>query len=171
MQIEFIKYFEVDTSHSLLTSFSLSIILMLISIISGTFLTIKIVNLFKEIKFKIRELRFFVFLFLGCPMLIFASWESYQNGCFIDSVLKKYKNGNFDKVEGIVKVKNTEPFYGHSSEESICISNKCFSFSYYSSNPFYHQTISHGGVLKDGALVLIYSIDNCILAVYIASNQ
>jgi hypothetical protein len=60
-----------------------------------------------------------------------------------------------------------EPFNGHSKKESICISNKCYEFSYYSEDPFYHQTISHGGVLKDGVTASLYSIDNSILAVYI----
>lgn len=82
-----------------------------------------------------------------------------------------YKSGKADIVEGRVKVLYKQPYDGHAPGDSIEIIKKKFEINYFGGSNTYEQTISHGGVLRDGVLARVYYYKNIILRVDIAKNQ
>jgi hypothetical protein len=61
-----------------------------------------------------------------------------------------YNNHLYSVVEGKVHVVHEEPSFGHDKGDVILIDGKEFEFSSYDDSYGYHQTISHGGILKEG---------------------
>lgn len=75
------------------------------------------------------------------------------------SSLAKYReeltNSNAQFCEGQVTVINTQPYEGHSKGDIVRIGDKEFVLNYFLNTSYYHQTISHGGVLKTNSFVRI----------------
>ena len=131
-QDNFVKIFEVNLFTAGLQYQLLTIASIIIANIVGAIISLKIINKIKAHQFVFIDNRLFMFLLIGCPMIIVDSYNLSKSGNSVKTMLTKYNNNNFLVVEGIVKVINAEPYNGHSAYKTICISDKCFTFSYYS---------------------------------------
>jgi hypothetical protein len=76
-------------------------------------------------------------------------------------------NNQCEIVEGTVQVLHEQPYGGHDAGDHIRIGGKDFTYNYYSMALGYHQTISHGGQLKNGTMARLYYLGDEILKVEI----
>jgi hypothetical protein len=74
-----------------------------------------------------------------------------------------YHNGQSQVVEGIVHISHEQPAHGHSSGDKITVGDQTFEVNYFLATPGYKQTISHGGVLREGVYVRLHHYDGIIL--------
>lgn len=65
-------------------------------------------------------------------------------------LLNIYNKHLYSVVEGKVQVIHEQPRGGHDRGDLIVVGDKEFEFSYFEESFGYHQTISNGGVLKEG---------------------
>jgi hypothetical protein len=90
-------------------------------------------------------------------------------------LLNIYNNHLYSVVEGKVQVIHEQPSGGHDRGDLIIVGDKEFEFSYFEESFGYHQTISNGGVLKEGVYARLtycenpspYETNNVILRVEI----
>ena len=64
-----------------------------------------------------------------------------------------YNNHQCAVVEGKVQVIHEQSVHGHEQGDIIQVGDKEFEFNYFTDSVGFHQTISHNGVLRDGAYV------------------
>ena len=133
---------------------------------ASVFLSIGIFAFFalrKSLKSRVQK---FFFFFVWLPVwLAFSSFWLYlslRNAREFNDALKM---GRCDVIEGVVTVLHEQPRSGHASGDRIRIGNKEFQFSYFTSGLSYDRTISHGGVLTNGATARLHYLDNAILKV------
>lgn len=82
-------------------------------------------------------------------------WVNQTNA--YSELLNVYNAQSYSIVEGKVHVIHEQQRSGHATSEIIVVGNKQFELNYFSKVFEYHQTISHGGVLKEGSYVrLLY---------------
>jgi hypothetical protein len=91
---------------------------------------------------------------------------------FVDmnDLLKAYHNGKSQVVEGVVHVSHLQPASGHSSGDKITVGGLTFEVNYFHVTPGYKQTISHGGVLREGVFARLHYLNRVILKVEIANQ-
>jgi hypothetical protein len=87
-----------------------------------------------------------------------------------NGLLDIYHNGKSQAVEGIVHVSHTQPAHGHSSGDKITVGDQTFEVNYFRVTPGYKQTISHGGVLREGVFARLHYYDGIILKVEIGDK-
>lgn len=105
----------------------------------------KITNTFKR-RFLTGVIVFLVFLVAA---ITYNEIKIYKT---IENALQKK---NYKIVKGIVEDFTPAPYAGH-KEESFKIKDKYFSYSDYEITTFYHQTRSHGGLIRgDGQKIKI----------------
>jgi hypothetical protein len=105
----------------------------------------------------------FVFTLVSIILICFNLWESHR---FIAAL----RTGHCGIAEGTVEVLHMEPAEGHDPGDRIRINGREFQFSNYRSTVAYNQTISHGGVLVQGARARLHYIGNDILKVEVAQK-
>lgn len=84
---------------------------------------------------------------------------------YINSLVDAYEQKQYQVVEGEVHVLHQQPATGHSRGDIIVVNGVQFEVDYFFATPAYHNTIAHGGVLKDGVCARIYYSDGAILRV------
>src|SRR5262245_53727865 len=77
----------------------------------------------------------------------------------IDHLLHIYHNGKSQIVEGTVHVIHEQPATGHTAGDKIMVGDQTFEVNYFLVTPGYRQTISHGGVLREGAFARLHYYD------------
>lgn len=82
-----------------------------------------------------------------------------------------YHNGKSQVVEGIVHVSHQQPAHGHSSGDKITVGDQSFEVNYFLVTPGYNKTISHGGVLREGAFARLHYYEGIILKVEVGSKN
>ena len=84
-----------------------------------------------------------------------------------------YKSGKCQLTEGIVNVLHRQPLEGHTKGDIIRISGQELEINAFVHTQAYSQTISHGGVLKEGVYARVYHHNGDILRIdlRIAGNQ
>lgn len=93
-------------------------------------------------------------------------WSSIHGALLISQlndysdIVNIYNNGSYSIAEGKVKVIHEEPAGGHDKGDVILVDGTEFEFSYYRHFFYYHQTISHGGVLKEGVYARLTYVKN-----------
>jgi hypothetical protein len=96
----------------------------------------------------------------------FPHW--YDN---LSGLLSAYENGRYEVVEGPVKVLRRQPAGGHSAGDLVEVNGIQFEVNYFLGTSAYRTTISHGGVLIDGAYARIFHNDGKILRVDLRSPR
>jgi hypothetical protein len=96
-----------------------------------------------------------MFLPIGIIMIISSGVIFTYSHFRLADTAKLLKSDNIEIVEGIVEVEFEQPESGHTGGDIIHIGNKTFEIQYYSSSFYYHQSIAHGGFLKQGESVRI----------------
>jgi hypothetical protein len=86
-------------------------------------------------------------------------------------LLDIYHNGKSQVVEGIVHISHEQSAHGHSSGDKITVGDQTFEVNYFLATPGYKQTISHGGVLREGAFVRLHYFDGIILKVEVGDKK
>ena len=99
------------------------------------------------------------FLFCG-----FWLYSTLSSGKVLTAALA---NNQCDVVEGTVQVLHEQPYGGHDAGDHIRIGNRDFTYNYYSGMLGYHQTIAHGGQLKDGVAARLHYLGDMITEVEI----
>ena len=69
-----------------------------------------------------------------------------------DYLLNVYQSGQYQVAEGVVHVTHEQPFDGHSAGDKITVGGHEFEIDYFGPSLGYDRTISHGGVLREGAV-------------------
>ena len=87
------------------------------------------------------------------------------------SRLDIYHNGRSQIAEGIVHVSHEQPATGHAAGDKITVEDQTFEVNYFLVTPGYKQTISHGGVLREGVFARLHHYDGVILKVEIGNNK
>jgi hypothetical protein len=109
-----------------------------------------------------------MFVGIWAPLWFFGSgiwlYSNISDGRRLTSALA---SGQCGLVEGTVKVLHQEPWSGHDPGDHIQIAGKDFTYSYGTGTLTYHQTIAHGGKLKDGVTARLHYLGNAILKVEI----
>jgi hypothetical protein len=83
-------------------------------------------------------------------------WRSY-------ALVRAYRDGAAQVVEGTVQVISRQPEGGHARGDLIRIGEVRFGVDYFSLTPAYSQTIAHGGALRDGVQARVWHCDGLIL--------
>jgi|ERR1043166_2743965 hypothetical protein len=86
-------------------------------------------------------------------------------------LLDVYRNGKSQVVEGVVHVAHEQPAHGHSSGDKITVGEQTFEVNYFLVTPGYKQTISHGGMLREGVFARLHHYDGIILKVEIGDKK
>jgi hypothetical protein len=73
----------------------------------------------------------------------------------INSLVKAYRHGQYQVVEGQVQVLHEQPATGHTRGDIITVNGKQFEVNYFYVTPAYRNTLAHGGVLGSGAYARI----------------
>jgi hypothetical protein len=88
----------------------------------------------------------------------------------IDHLLDVYQNGKSQIAEGFVHVTNEQPAGGHSAGDKITVGDQTFEVNYFLVTPGYKQTISHGGILREGVFARLHYYDGVILKVEVGNK-
>ena len=81
------------------------------------------------------------------------------------------RNGRCEVVEGVVEVVHLEPKTGHDPGDRIRVAGREFQYSYFTGTLPYKQTVTHGGVLVDGANVRLHYLQGAILKVEVMERK
>ncbi len=71
-----------------------------------------------------------------------------------------YNNQQYKIAAGTVRVLRIQPVFGHAPGDLIKINDTEFEINYYLITFGYSDSIAHGGVLKEGADVVVYYTDS-----------
>jgi hypothetical protein len=83
----------------------------------------------------------------------------------INSLVRAYRGGQYQVVEGPVHVLHEQPVTGHTKGDIISVNGKQFEVNYFYLTPAYRNTLAHGGVLAPGVYARIYYYNGEILRV------
>ena len=83
----------------------------------------------------------------------------------INSLVRAYRNGEYQVAEGPVRVLHEQPATGHSQGDIIAVNGQEFEVNYFYATPAYRKTLAHGGVLAGGVYARIYHHNGEILRV------
>jgi hypothetical protein len=83
----------------------------------------------------------------------------------INSLVRAYRDGRYQVLEGQVQVLHEQPATGHTKGDIICVNGKEFEVNYFYATPAYRNTVAHGGVLRSGVYAKLYYYDGEILRV------
>jgi len=78
----------------------------------------------------------------------------------INSLVRAYRDGKYQIVEGPVEVLHEQPATGHTKGDIIVVNGKQFEVNYFYLTPAYRNTLAHGGVLAGGVYARIYYYNN-----------
>jgi hypothetical protein len=81
----------------------------------------------------------------------------------INSLVRAYRGGQYEVVEGAVQVLHEQPATGHTKGDIIAVNGKQFEVNYFYLTPAYRNTLAHGGVLGAGVYARIYYYKDEIL--------
>lgn len=81
----------------------------------------------------------------------------------IHRLVGAYRNGQYQVVEGEVRVLHEQPATGHTKGDVIAVNGNQFEVNYFYVTAAYRQTIAHGGALRAGVYARIYCCDGEIL--------
>lgn len=82
-----------------------------------------------------------------------------------------YKSGKCQVTEGIVNVLHRQPLEGHTKGDIIRINAQEFEINAFIHTQGYSQTISHGGVLKEGVYARVYHHNGNILRIDVRGDE
>jgi hypothetical protein len=83
----------------------------------------------------------------------------------INSLVRAYRQGQYQVVEGQVQVLHHQPVTGHTKGDIITMNGKQFEVNYFYVTPAYRNTLAHGGVLGSGVYAQLYYHNDEILRV------
>jgi hypothetical protein len=83
----------------------------------------------------------------------------------INGLIRAYRHGQYQVVEGQVQVLHEQPATGHTKGDVITVNVKQFEVNYFYLTPAYRNTLAHGGVLASGVYARIYYYNGEILRV------
>jgi len=83
----------------------------------------------------------------------------------INDLVKAYRYGQYEVVEGPVQVLHEQPATGHTKGDIITVNGKQFEVNYFYLTPAYRNTVAYGGVLASGVYARIYYHNGEILRV------
>ena len=83
----------------------------------------------------------------------------------INDLVRAYRHGQYQVVEGQVQVLHEQPATGHTRGDVITVNGKQFEVNYFYLTPAYRKTLAHGGALGSGAYARIYYHNGEILRV------
>ena len=83
----------------------------------------------------------------------------------INSLVRAYRDGQYQVVEGQVQVLHEQPVTGHTKGDIIVIDGKQFEVNYFYATPAYRNTLAHGGVLDAGVYARLYYYNGEVLRV------
>jgi hypothetical protein len=83
----------------------------------------------------------------------------------VNDLVKAYRHGQYQVVEGPVQVLHEQPATGHTKGDIITVNGKQFEVNYFYLTPAYRNTVAHGGVLASGVYARIYYHNGEILRV------
>jgi hypothetical protein len=83
----------------------------------------------------------------------------------INSLVRAYRDGQYQVAEGAVQVLHEQPATGHTRGDIITVNGKQFEVNYFYLTPAYRNTLAHGGVLGGGVYARLYYYNGEILRV------
>ena len=83
----------------------------------------------------------------------------------ISSLVRAYRDGQYQVAEGQVLVLHEQPATGHTKGDIITVHGKQFEVNYFYATPAYRNTLAHGGVLQSGVYARLYYYNGEILRV------
>jgi hypothetical protein len=83
----------------------------------------------------------------------------------INGLIRAYRHGQYQVVEGQVQVLHEQPATGHTKGDLITVNGKQFDVNYFYLTRAYRNTLAHGGVLAAGVYARIYYHNGEILRV------
>ena len=83
----------------------------------------------------------------------------------INSLVRAYRHGQYQVVEGQVQLLHEQPATGHTKGDIISVNGKQFEVNYFYLTPAYRNTLAHGGILGGGVYARIYYYNGEILRV------
>jgi hypothetical protein len=89
----------------------------------------------------------------------------------INHLLDVYHNGKSQIAEGVVHVSHEQAATGHEAGDKVTVGDQTFEVNYFLVTPGYNQTISHGGVLREGVFARLHYYDGIILKVEIRNEK
>lgn len=83
----------------------------------------------------------------------------------INGLVRAYRDGQYQVVEGQVQVLHEQPAKGHTRGDIITVNGKQFEVNYFYATPAYRNTLAHGGALGGGVYARLYYYNGEILRV------
>ena len=83
----------------------------------------------------------------------------------INGLVRAYRHGQYQVVEGQVQVLHEQPATGHTKGDIITVNGKQFEMNYFYFTPAYRNTLAHEGVFGSGVYARIYYHNGEILRV------
>ena len=83
----------------------------------------------------------------------------------INNLVRAYRDGQYQVVEGQVQVLHEQPATGHTKGDIITVNGKQFEVNYFYLTPAYRNTLAHGGVFQSGVYARLYYYNGEILRV------
>jgi hypothetical protein len=105
-------------------------------------------------------------VFLTCWALFWLYLHNFPYSFgHINSLVRAYRHGRYQVVEGQVQLLHEQPATGHTKGDIITVNGKQFEVNYFYLTPAYRNTLAHGGVLGGGVYARIYYYNGEILRV------
>jgi hypothetical protein len=113
---------------------------------------------------RIYPLLFFGFAVIWTGVTAFGIYREYRE---ISVAMTEHR---LELVEGRVSDFTPMPYTGHTMER-FCVRNVCFAYSDYVHTFGFHNTVSHGGPIRDGLGVRIAYVGNVIVRLDVATTR
>ena len=106
---------------------------------------------------------------LCCRGILVASYISAAWSLKKHDASRAFRTSRCSVIEGPVLNFHPMPLEGHPLE-SFIIANETFSYSDYIVTPCFNKTSSHGGPIREGLLLRISFVDDCILRIELSAK-
>jgi hypothetical protein len=111
-----------------------------------------------KLPWNVRHLYPVLWVLLGIGLLAAGIRLYYCDRSRFEFYTQQVNSSDVVSVEGMVNVTFEEPWDGHAGGDIVHVADKTFEVQQYSGSYYYHESIAHGGVLKQNAYVRIYYI-------------
>lgn len=103
-----------------------------------------------------------VLILFGIGLIAFGIQQYFHERNRFEHYAQQINSSEVVTVEGVVSVEFEEPWSGHTDGDIIHVADKTFEITHYSGSYYYHDSIAHGGVLKQNSYVRIFYIPTTV---------
>ena len=166
---QFITIYEISSEgYGQSINFSLTILSCILLVISILFFLYSI-----YIKYQKKTVLKYIFISLlscVCSFIIFVT-SMFGSGAKFDQIREDYSKGNYDVIEGIVRLSNDQSLKGHTTRDIIQIDGNNFEINYFENANGYKNTVDYRSLLNGGVKARLYASGSHVLRIDIEKQK